>query len=185
MSFFGGGWGGGERRVPNLSAAISSRKFVVLKRVPLLASLVPTSFCAKFPSGPVYLLYIYVGFQKPQYKTDQKIQNNGRRGFSQNNLKRPLEYQSSRQLQKLNTLAPSRGLQPIKKRSSKVKDVTFRENHYNHECCTALVTLFVVLHFIIKMISCYRILFLSFGLISSHLTQARTAKSLKTSDCRS
>ena len=66
-----------------------------------------------------------------------------------------------------------------------MKNVTFRKNHWNHECCTALVTLFVVLHFIIKMISCYRILFLSFGLISSHLTQARTAKSLKTSDCRS
>ena len=66
-----------------------------------------------------------------------------------------------------------------------LNNVTFRKSHYNHECCTALVTLFVVLHFIIKMISCYRILFLSFGLISSHLTQARTAKSLKTSDCRS
>ena len=58
----------------------------------LLASLVSTSFCTKFPSGLVYLLYIYVCFQKPQYKTDQKIQNNGRRGFSQNNLKRPLKY---------------------------------------------------------------------------------------------
>ena len=67
----------------------------------LLASLVPTRFCTKFSSGPVYSSCINVFFQKPQYKTDQKIQNNGRRGFTQNNLKRPLEYQSNSQLQQL------------------------------------------------------------------------------------